>query len=56
MTRKGFFIETHPCDKPNKGGCQQICSKKGDEAECECDEGFKLAADGKSCDKGEYRI
>ena len=43
--------EIHPCDKPDKFGCEHTCNKKGDEASCSCDEGYVLAADKKSCDK-----
>ena len=47
------LFSVHPCDKPSKGGCEQKCTKKGDEALCECLEPeFKIATDGKSCDPG----
>ena len=45
------LILVHPCDKENKGGCSQICNKKGDEALCACDEGFELDTDGQTCNK-----
>ena len=45
-------IPVHPCDTKKKGGCGQICKKKGDDAVCECKVGFTLAADNKACDKG----
>ena len=44
----------HPCDKPDKGGCQHTCKKSGVEAVCECNTGFKLKTDKKTCDKGEF--
>ena len=48
-----IVIPVHECDKPTKGGCEQICTKKGDEAICKCKTPeFKLSTDGKSCDKG----
>ena len=42
----------HPCDKEDNGGCQQKCEKDGDVGKCACQEGFKLAGDGKNCEKG----
>ena len=48
-----YYISVHPCDKPDRAGCEQTCSKKGEEAVCECTAPtFKLAADGKACDDG----
>ena len=45
-------VLVHPCDKADKGGCEQTCEKKGEEdLVCTCGEGFKLNADGKKCDK-----
>ena len=41
----------HPCDREGKAGCEQTCSKKGDETVCECGVGFILNKDGKKCDK-----
>ena len=46
-----IFVSVHPCDKADKGGCEHTCNKKGDEAECSCDDGYLLAQDGKSCEK-----
>ena len=36
----------------SKGGCDQICNKHGDDSKCSCKNGFKLAPDGVSCDRG----
>lgn len=44
------LFSVHPCDQPDKGGCEQICNKKGDEGQCGCNEGYKLV-DGKTCEK-----
>ena len=44
-------FSVHPCENKN-GGCEQKCVKRGDSAACKCRKGFKLAADGKKCDKG----
>ena len=41
----------HPCDIGN-GGCGQICTRKGDSAVCDCEDGFKLGSNKKSCSKG----
>ena len=44
--------QIHPCDKPNKGGCAQTCTKTGKltfVCECTAPE-FKLAADGVTCE------
>ncbi|XP_029902876.1 thrombomodulin [Myripristis murdjan] len=30
-------------------GCEQICQKEGDIYECKCEQGFELAADGRTC-------
>lgn len=47
----------HPCDKLLKGGCEQQCNKEHDGFSCSCEPGkFKLAADGKTCDKSKYDI
>ena len=34
-----------------KGGCAQICTKKGLEAKCKCERGFALSKDDTSCTK-----
>ena len=41
----------HPCDKPNKGGCQHICTKDGKKTVCSCKKGFTLEEDGESCEQ-----
>ena len=41
----------HPCDEPNKGGCEFNCTKKGAEAICKCPEHHELKEDGKKCTK-----
>ena len=43
-----LLLLVHPCDKPTKGGCEQVCDKKGDEALCGCKEGYKVSAEDKS--------
>ena len=50
------FIPVHPCDREGKAGCEQTCVKKGDEAVCKCGEGYKLAEDGKKCEKCKWKI
>ena len=45
-----FFCVVHPCDRGDNAGCDQTCTKKGDEAVCECGPGFILNNDGKKCD------
>lgn len=47
-----FFFPVHVCDRDNNGGCDQICIKMGDEAECSCKEGFVLSEDDVTCEKG----
>ena len=44
----------HPCDQPDKAGCEETCEKKGDEAVCGCPAEYQLSADGKSCEPGIY--
>ena len=46
-----LLLLVHPCDKKNKGGCEQICNKKGDGVICSCENGYKLFDDKKSCVK-----
>merc|ERR1712203_551459 len=51
----------HPCDKADKGGCDDVCTKVGNSAKCSCTKtGYTLKADGKGCEMkkcsaGEYR-
>ena len=41
----------HPCDKKSKGGCDQTCTKDGENAICSCTPvDFKLGEDGKTCE------
>jgi len=42
----------HPCDTVSKGGCSQICNKKGKRYECNCEDGFVLGVDKQTCNKG----
>lgn len=42
----------HPCDTASKGGCSQICKKKGKRYECNCEDGFVLGDDKETCNKG----
>ena len=52
-----IYTLVHPCDKPTKGGCDQTCTKKGNEAVCVCKAPeFKLAADGKACEEGKNYV
>ena len=44
------LVSVHPCDEKN-GGCEHECVRKGTNAVCKCKEGFKLNADGKTCNK-----
>ena len=46
-------LSVHPCDKDDKGGCEQVCEKKGEEAVCKCNEGFKpTEEDANKCEEG----
>ena len=47
-----FLLLVHPCDEEEKGGCEDICEKKGAKASCKCRAGYALEEDGKSCEKG----
>ena len=47
-----FIFSVHPCDKPDKAGCQQICKKVGEEPQCACEEGYKLV--GEECEKSKF--
>lgn len=40
--------ELDPCLKQN-GGCSHRCTSVGDSVSCECNEGFSLDSDGKTC-------
>ena len=48
-----FISTVHPCDQANKGGCNDTCTKNGDQADCSCTKtGHILHTDGKNCGKG----
>ena len=52
-----LFYLVHPCDKPNKGGCDQRCNKDGDQFNCSCKPiDYILAEDRKSCTKGNIEL
>ena len=51
-----YTILAHPCDKPTKGGCDQVCKKDGDKSSCSCNEGYRLEEDGKSCEKSKFDL
>ena len=55
LQSSNHFLSVHPCDVKNNG-CTQKCIKKGDVALCGCKQGFKLAADNKTCVKGMYTL
>ena len=46
-----YVLLVHPCDKEDKGECEETCEKKGETFICSCPPGSKLNADGKKCDK-----
>jgi len=47
---KNCPAKVHPCDQSNKGGCDDSCTKNGDEAVCRCSQpNFQLHSDGKTC-------
>ena len=43
-----FFPDVNECDTDN-GGCEHTCLNFDGRYDCECDNGFLLAADRKSC-------
>ena len=47
-----LIISTGPCREieNSRGGCDQICTPRGETAMCHCDVGFTMNADGKTCD------
>ena len=55
-----FRTVVHPCDKPIRGGCSQICIRKplneeeedGKPYTCSCNAGYELEEDGVTCIKG----
>ncbi|XP_044134960.1 bone morphogenetic protein 1 [Bufo gargarizans] len=44
-----YFKEVDECSRPNKGGCAQRCVNTLGSYKCDCDPGYELAADKKSC-------
>ena len=46
------MFSVHPCDQPDKAGCEQVCNKEGDEGKCDCNEGYK--PNGKKCEKSKH--
>jgi hypothetical protein len=48
MCSKEFI---HECDTKKKGGCSQLCHKEGKKFKCDCEVGYALDKDGKSCFK-----
>ena len=49
------FIPVHPCDRPDKGGCEDICNKVEELAVCTCSEGFELT-DQNTCEPSEWEF
>ena len=52
------IFSVHPCDKPAKAGCTDICEKKGaEDFVCKCKDPvlFKLLDDTKTCVKSMLR-
>ena len=47
-----FFITLpeHNACKHNNGGCAHVCINHGGHYRCKCPQGYKLNADGHSCD------
>merc|ERR1711931_305937 len=50
LANKRSCRRIHLCDR-NRGGCSQICIKRGRGRVCRCRRGFKLLADRRSCQK-----
>lgn len=46
------FPIVHPCDKADKGGCNQVCIKRKAWHVCSCKSGFMLGNDKRICNKG----
>lgn len=42
-----FTLASNPC---NNSDCDQICFKQGDTQACDCNAGYKLANDKKTCE------
>ena len=43
-----FLIDINECED-NNGGCPQLCKNTEGSFECECDVGYMLSLDGKTC-------
>ena len=51
MYRISFSV--HACDRSDKGGCDQNCTKVGKKAKCSCSEpNWTLEKDGRTCKEG----
>lgn len=37
------------CSDGSNGGCEHICSEKDGEVECDCEMGYELSTNAKSC-------
>ena len=51
-----LFITVHPCDSAEKGGCEHVCNKDGDQSVCSCNDGYKLKEDQHSCVKSKSTL
>ena len=45
------LLDTNECAL-DKGGCDHECVNRGGSFHCECDQGYTLLSDNKTCDKG----
>ena len=45
------FHLVHLCDSKDKGGCQQKCIKDGIKVVCDCNKGYELKSDNRTCVK-----
>ena len=45
---KLYDFLAHPCDI-NNGGCDQICVRDGDNAQCACGDDYESSDDGETC-------
>lgn len=43
-----MFLDVNECEELN-GGCQQTCVNTQGSYHCECSEGFRMHADGRTC-------
>ena len=44
----GLFVDINECAE-NNGGCPQLCKNTEGSFQCECDVGYMLTLDGKTC-------